>query len=359
MPAEDFAQRLIDWHRQAGRHDLPWQSDRAAYRVWVSEIMLQQTQVATAIPYFERFMARFPSADALAQAPIDQVLGSWSGLGYYARARNLHKAAQLVVSEHGGELPGNIDLLMTLPGIGRSTAGAILALSASQRHAILDGNVKRVLARHFGVHGWPGQRAVEQQLWSLSEACTPAEQVDVYTQAIMDLGATVCRRSKPACHACPLARTCVALEQGLTGELPGKRPQKSLPVRRSCWLVARRPDGRVLLEKRPPAGLWGGLWCLPEQVTGQPPEDWGRQHLGAKPARVAELEGFRHTFSHFHLDVSPVLLQMNQAPAANVAEAGQVWYKHGQSVESELGLAAPVQRLLERLERDYPVPDQT
>ncbi|MCJ7556014.1 MAG: A/G-specific adenine glycosylase [Gammaproteobacteria bacterium] len=359
MPIRNLAQRLIAWHGSAGRHDLPWQSDRAAYRVWVSEIMLQQTQVATVIPYFQRFMERFPNADALARSPIDQVLGSWSGLGYYARARNLHKAAQLVASEHAGELPDEIDLLMTLPGIGRSTAGAILALSASRRHPILDGNVKRVLARHFGVHGWPGQRAVEQQLWSLSEACTPAEYVDVYTQAIMDLGATVCRRGKPACQVCPLASTCVALEQGLTGDLPGKRPKKSLPVRRSRWLVARRPDGAVLLEKRAPAGLWGGLWCLPEQVTGQAPEDWGRQHLGAKPALVAPLEGFRHTFSHFHLDVSPILLQMTQAAAANVAEAGQVWYKHGQSVESELGLAAPVQRLLERLERDFPGSDQT
>ena len=337
---------------------MPWQTDRAPYRVWVSEIMLQQTQVATVIPYFQRFMERFPNADALARARIDQVLGSWSGLGYYARARNLHKAAQLVASEYGGELPGDIDLLMTLPGIGRSTAGAILALSAGRRHPILDGNVKRVLARHFGVHGWPGQRAVEQQLWSLSEACTPAEHVDIYTQAIMDLGATVCRRSKPACQVCPLLSTCVALEQGLTADLPGKRPKKPLPVRRSCWLVARRPDGRVLLEKRPPAGLWGGLWCLPEQVTGQAPEDWGRQHLGTEPVQVAVLEEFRHTFSHFHLDVAPVLLQMTQAAATNVAETGQVWYKHGQSLESELGLAAPVQRLLERLERDYPGSDQ-
>lgn len=358
MSERDISHRLIAWHVLAGRHDLPWQCDRDAYRVWVSEIMLQQTQVATVIPYFQRFVERFPNVLALAKAPIDQVLGSWSGLGYYARARNLHKAAQLVASDHGGELPLDIEGLMTLPGIGRSTAGAILALSKGQRHAILDGNVKRVLSRHFGVHGWPGLREVEQQLWSLSETCTPAEQVDVYTQAIMDLGATLCRRSKPACQECPLARTCVALEQGLTGELPGKRPKKSLPVRRSCWLVARRPDGAVLLEKRPPTGLWGGLWCLPEQVAGQPPEDWGRQHLGVKPAQVGPLDGFRHTFSHFHLDVSPILLEMTQA-AGNVAETGQVWYKHGQSNESELGLAAPVQRLLERLERDYPGPDQT
>lgn len=358
MTVETLAQRLVDWHRRAGRHDLPWQSDRAAYRVWVSEIMLQQTQVATVIPYFQQFMERFPNAVALASAPIDQVLGSWSGLGYYARARNLHKAAQIVARDLGGELPGDIDALMALPGIGRSTAGAILALSAGQRHAILDGNVKRVLARHFGVHGWPGLRHVQQQLWSLSEICTPAEHTDVYTQAIMDLGATVCRRGKPACQECPLATTCVALEEGVISDLPGKRPKKLLPLRRSCWLVARRPDGTVLLEKRPPAGLWGGLWCLPEQLAGQPPEDWGRQHLGVKPGQVRPLEGFRHTFSHFHLEVSPILLEVAQA-AGNVAETGQVWYKHGQSEELELGLAAPVQRLLERLERDYPGSDQT
>jgi A/G-specific adenine glycosylase len=352
VAGEEFAQRVIDWHEAAGRHDLPWQIDRAPYRVWVSEIMLQQTQVATVMPYFQRFMERFPDVNVLAQAPIDQVLGLWSGLGYYARARNLHKAARLVVIEHGGVFPTDIAQLIALPGIGRSTAGAILALSQGQRHPILDGNVKRVLARHFAVAGWPGERAVEQRLWEYSQACTPADNVDVYTQAIMDLGATVCRRAKPLCQECPMTGTCKAFAQGTSADFPGRKPRKTLPVRESCWMVARRPDGSVLLERRPPTGLWGGLWCLPELSRGQDPGDWGRQQLGAAPSRVAAIDGFRHTFSHFHLEVSPVLLEIDATGSANVAEAEQVWYKHGQS--AELGLAAPVQRLLERLDSDRP-----
>jgi A/G-specific adenine glycosylase len=350
---DDFSRRLIQWHAIAGRHDLPWQSDRAPYRVWVSEIMLQQTQVATVIPYFQRFMERFPDVSTLAGAPVDQVLGLWSGLGYYARARNLHEAAGLVLGEHAGELPLDIPGLMSLPGIGRSTAGAILALSLGQRHPILDGNVKRVLARHFGVQGWAGERAVEQRLWECSEACTPCLEVDVYTQAVMDLGATVCRRSKPVCGHCPLAQTCVARATGAISELPGKRPKKALPTRQAGWLVARRPDGSVLLEKRPPTGIWGGLWCLPEQ-SGQRPEDWSREQLGAAPVRIRMLESFRHTFSHFHLDISPVLLEMDPVDGARVEEAHRVWYRHGQS--AQLGLAAPVQRLLERLGDDKPGP---
>ncbi len=353
MASDSFSQRLVNWHARFGRHDLPWQTDKAPYRVWISEIMLQQTQVATVIPYFERFMARFPDVQSLARAPEDQVLGLWSGLGYYARARNLHKAAQVVVNDFDSVFPTDIEQMQSLPGIGRSTAGAILALSSGQRHPILDGNVKRVLARHFAVEGWAGQRAVEQRLWALSDACTPAVEVETYTQAIMDLGATVCRRSKPQCEQCPFNGTCEALAQDRIAEFPGRRPKKVLPVRQARWLVARREDGAVLLQKRPPSGLWGGLWCLPEPPQEQAPEEWTREHLGVRPVGISQLDGFRHTFSHFHLDISPVLLNMGAATGGNVAEAERVWYKHGLS--AQLGLAAPVQRLLERLDQDSPV----
>src|SRR5258708_5246393 len=247
---------LLVWHEQQGRHDLPWQSDRTAYRVWVSEIMLQQTQVATVIPYYTRFMQRFPDVRALADAPIDDVLHLWTGLGYYARARNMHRSAVLVRDEFGGEFPDTFEAVASLPGIGRSTAGAILALSQGQRFPILDGNVKRVLSRYFGVEGSALERAVSDRLWQLADACTPAEGVDVYTQAIMDLGATVCTRRKPLCTYCPLAEECFAKATGRQSELPTPRAAKG--ARRSreiCMLVAMRNDGHVLLGRRPETGI--------------------------------------------------------------------------------------------------------
>jgi len=347
MARMDIARRLVAWQRRAGRHDLPWQAERSAYRVWVSEIMLQQTQVATVVGYFQRFMQHFPTVQDLAAAPLDRVLALWSGLGYYARARNLHKAAGLVVSRHAGRFPDEFQALTALPGIGRSTAGAILALSAGQRHPILDGNVKRVLARHFAVAGWPGERAVEQRLWELAEACTPTRAVDVYTQAIMDLGATVCTRARPDCASCPLAGTCLALAQGQVNRYPGTRPAKALPVRQATWLLCRDPRGAVLLQQRPGNGLWGGLWCPPELQEGEAAA-WSRAELGAAPRSVRPLESFRHTFSHFHLDIAPLLLEMPAPAGRGVADGGRVWYKHGES--GPLGLAAPVQRLLSRLE---------
>ncbi|MGB8326770.1 MAG: A/G-specific adenine glycosylase, partial [Steroidobacteraceae bacterium] len=262
-----IAGALIVWHETGGRHELPWQRGRSLYRVWISEIMLQQTQVATVIPYYERFIARFPTVRALADASIDDVLHLWSGLGYYARARNLHQAAQRIRDEFAGEFPGDFASVASLPGIGRSTAGAILALALNQRFAILDGNVKRVLARYFGVAGNATERAVEKRLWVLSERCTPVERVDDYTQAIMDLGATLCTRSRPLCALCPLATDCVARRQGRQTEFPA--PRRSAPhgmrrAKRVVMLLARARDQSVLLEKRPPRGIWGGLWCLPE-----------------------------------------------------------------------------------------------
>jgi len=260
---------LVAWHGASGRHDLPWQLARTPYRVWVSEIMLQQTQVAAVIPYFERFLLRFPDLRTLAEAPIDEVLHLWTGLGYYARARNLHRAAQQVHDRHGGEFPRDYDAVAALPGIGRSTAGAILALSTGARHAILDGNVKRVLARCFGIEGNAATRAVELRLWELAERCTPAEGVDVYTQAIMDLGATLCTRRRPACALCPLAAHCSARRSSRQHEIPAPRPRpgaaaRARKARRAWMVVAIDPEGRVFLERRPERGIWGGLWCLPE-----------------------------------------------------------------------------------------------
>jgi A/G-specific adenine glycosylase len=269
--SSSIAPALLEWHASHGRHDLPWQHDRTPYRVWVSEIMLQQTQVATVLPYYQRFMDRLGSVRALADAPIDDVLHLWTGLGYYARARNLHRAAMRIRDEFGGEFPATFEQVADLPGIGRSTAGAILALSRGERFPILDGNAKRVLSRVFGVQGDLKERVANEKLWKLSDACTPSENVEVYTQAIMDIGATVCTRRKPLCSYCPLAEGCFALRTGRQHEIPAPRKVSALArVRRSrhvFMLVALRADNTILLERRPDSGVWGGLWCLPEFDT--------------------------------------------------------------------------------------------
>jgi A/G-specific adenine glycosylase len=347
--AAEFAQRVLGWFDSHGRKDLPWQQQATPYRVWVSEIMLQQTQVQTVIPYYQRFMQRFPSVQALAGAPIDEVLHHWSGLGYYARARNLHKAAQQVRDEFDGRLPERLEALVELPGIGRSTAGAILSLAGGQRHAILDGNVKRVLARYHAVDGWPGKSAVLKQLWSLSEAATPTRRVADYNQAMMDLGATVCVRGRPACEACPLHSDCEARLQGRQRALPAPRPRRALPVRAVQMLLLVDPERAVFLEKRPASGIWGGLWSFPEFADRQALQSWCDQRniRAAAPAEVWPV--VRHTFSHFRLDITPCCIRL-QNPVASVMEAGQgVWYKTADS--GALGLAAPVQRLLAQLQR--------
>ncbi|MBS0383150.1 MAG: A/G-specific adenine glycosylase [Proteobacteria bacterium] len=300
-----FARRLLDWYDRHGRHDLPWQRPRTPYRVWVSEVMLQQTQVATVIPYFECFIAALPDLPTLAAADEDRVLALWSGLGYYRRARHLHAAAQACVAQHGGELPSDFDALAALPGIGRSTAGAILALAYGQRHAILDGNVKRVLSRFHGVHGWPGERAVGNTLWRHAGEHTPATRVADYTQAIMDLGATLCTRGNPNCEACPQARDCIARRDGLTRKLPHPRPARTLPEKHAVCIVLRDRRNRVLLQRRPPAGVWPGLWSLPEAA------DPRAAH--ALAIRLADLHGnagealpeIRHGFTHFRLRIAP------------------------------------------------------
>ena len=347
MKAEaSFAQRLLHWHRQHGRHDLPWQHPRTPYRVWLSEVMLQQTQVSTVVGYFQRFVDALPDLPALAAAPLDQVLGLWSGLGYYSRARNLHRAAQRCVECHAGELPATLEGLLDLPGIGRSTAGAILAQAHGLRFAILDGNVRRVLARYHGIAEWPGLPAVEKQLWQLAESHLPHHDLADYTQAQMDLGATVCTRSKPRCLLCPLQSSCTAYAQGLTAVIPVARPRTETPVRATRMLVLQDAAGRVLLQRRPPTGVWAELWSLPEA----PAETSLETALAGLPAKLecqAEaLAPFRHTFSHYHLDVQP--LRWRKAVAASaVGETGQAWFSASEL--EPLGLPAPVRRLLSSL----------
>jgi len=343
-----FAQRLLAWYDSHGRKDLPWQRDATPYRVWVSEVMLQQTQVVTVIPYFERFMARFPGVAALAAAPLDEVLALWSGLGYYSRARNLHRAAGLIVAEHGGVFPRALEQVMALPGVGRSTAGAILALSLGQRHPILDGNVRRVLARYHAIDGWPGQAGVERLLWQRAEEHTPAERVAHYTQAIMDLGATLCSRGRPRCDACPQAAGCQARSGGEPTRYPAPRPRKALPERRVTFMLVTNARGEILLERRPPSGIWGGLWSLPETVD-EPASQWCHRH-GLTLRQETAWPVLRHTFSHFHLDISPRHVRVAEAGTAVMEASGAVWYKTG--LCDQLGLPAPIKRLLAQLARD-------
>ncbi len=342
-----IAARLLDWHARQGRHDLPWQQHRTPYRVWVSEIMLQQTQVATVIPYYQRFMERFPTLRALADAPIDDVLHLWSGLGYYARARNLHRAAARVRDEFGGEFPATFSEVEGLPGIGRSTAGAILALSRGERFPILDGNVKRVLSRYFGVKGSPAERAVTERLWKLSDQCTPQLNVETYTQAIMDLGATVCTRTRPLCTYCPLAPGCFALRTGRQGEFPAPRPAPARSTRKVFMVVAVRNDGSVLLERRPESGIWGGLWCLPEFDTLSAAAGYIRQQLCDAAAQPQSLRSLEHAFTHFDLVITPLLAKCSATAAGVMDAATTVWYNARQP--APVGLPAPIKLLLEEL----------
>ena len=344
MSPEQFASSVLDWYDQHGRKDLPWQQGISPYRVWVSEIMLQQTQVSTVLGYFDRFMDALPSVQALAAAPVDEVLHLWTGLGYYTRARNLQKTAQIVVAEHGGEFPTSVTQLTELPGIGRSTAGAIASLSMGLRAPILDGNVKRVLARYSAQEGYPGEPKVAAQLWALAEQLTPAARVNHYTQAMMDLGATLCTRSKPSCLLCPLQRGCQAHLLGLQSRYPIPKPRKVLPQKSTLMPLLANRDGAILLYRRPASGLWGGLWSLPELLAGEELDGLALQHgltLGERQA----LPALTHTFSHFQLAIEPWLVRVEQASSA-VAEGDWLWYNL--ATPPRLGLAAPVKKLLKR-----------
>ncbi len=344
----DFARRVLAWYRRAGRKDLPWQCAPTPYRVWVSEIMLQQTRVATVIPYYRRFLERFPDVRALAAASLDEVLHHWSGLGYYARGRNLHRAACLVCERHGGGFPADLESVEALPGVGRSTAGAILALSAGRRHPILDGNVKRVLARCFAVDGWPGRSAVARRLWELAGTCTPRRDVAAYTQAIMDLGATLCTRTRPDCDACPLAEGCAARRLGRQAEFPGPRPRRVLPERSTRMLLLRDDAGAVLLVRRPPTGIWGGLWGFPEVPGDRDAVQWCREHLGVEIGTPRPWPALTHTFTHFRLRILPLYARARPATAALMEAEGALWYNTCDPPTG--GLAAPVRRLLARLQ---------
>ncbi|MCW8091025.1 A/G-specific adenine glycosylase [Alteromonas sp. ASW11-130] len=340
--SDTFTQKVLNWFHQHGRKHLPWQQDINPYRVWVSEIMLQQTQVATVIPYFERFMKSFPDVLSLASAKEDNVLHHWTGLGYYARARNLHKAAKVISNEYAGEFPTEIDQVIALPGIGRSTAGAILSIAGGQAHPILDGNVKRVLARFYAIEGWPGNKKVEQSLWDVAERHTPDKQCARYTQAMMDLGAMVCTRSKPDCDHCPLQNGCLAYAQGAQNEFPGKKPKKALPQRKTC-MVALSFQNQILLKKRPPSGLWGGLFgfiegaSLQDVITSYDIQEY----------REISLTPFMHTFSHFQLHITPVFIELGQPLLLGVAEDNSRWFDILEPIE--VGLAAPTQKIVNEI----------
>lgn len=363
-----FSEKLLNWFDLHGRKNLPWQQNKTRYSVWISEIMLQQTQVKTVIPYFERFMARYEDVEALANAPIDEVLHLWTGLGYYARARNMHKAANQVLEQHRlaqkelsieetsiketsiaskPDMPDTLDELISLSGIGRSTAAAILSLADNKAHVILDGNVKRVLARFFAVEGWPGNKKIENQMWQQAQSVAPTTRHGDYTQAIMDLGATLCTRSKPKCESCPVQSHCLAFAQGRQSELPHKKPKKAIPTKRTHMLIPYY-NGSVLLKKRAATGIWGGLWGFVEADEAEVLPTISE--LGFTAAQRQDMEPFRHTFSHFHLEISPVLLHLTQSPTPFVGEQGVMWYDIHNG--SQVGLAAPTVKILKRIKTD-------
>jgi A/G-specific adenine glycosylase len=338
-----LAQALIEWHAAHGRHDLPWQQDRTPYRVWVSEIMLQQTQVITVIDYYQRFLQRFPDVASLAAAPLDEVLHLWSGLGYYSRARNLKRAAERIVAEYGGEFPATRDALAELPGIGRSTAAAILALSHGQREAILDGNVRRVLSRVYGIDGAPGAPATLRTLWACAEAATPAADVATYTQAIMDFGATLCTRHAPLCMHCPLQSDCIAFATGRVQELPARRQRAARRTRAVIMLLATRGDGDVLLQRRPPQGIWGGLWAPPDFENREAAEQFCGSRLRRAQLDQAALPVLRHGFTHFDLEITPIRA-LCEGLAGVMEGADTLWYNARQP--PRIGLPAPIATLL-------------
>ena len=335
-----FATRITEWQRQHGRHELPWQG-ADAYRVWLSEIMLQQTQVVTVIPYYQRFIASFPDVAALAQASVDAVLAHWSGLGYYSRARNLHAAAQVVIERHDGKFPRQFAQILELPGIGRSTAAAICALAYHERHAILDGNVKRVLARHAAIEGYSGDKKIEAQLWQQAEALLPQANVAAYTQGMMDIGATLCTRSKPKCGECPVSGDCVALQSGRVAQLPTPRPRKALPEKHSTFLLLLH-NGDILLEKRPPSGIWGSLWCPPQFADASAAMAWCGQS-GMDVSLETKLPLFVHTFTHFRLHITPLCVELRRKPLV-AAQPGSVWLDMNDALQA--AIPTPVRKII-------------
>lgn len=345
IKTETFSQKLLDWFDHQGRHDLPWQHNKTPYRVWVSEIMLQQTQVQTVIPYYEKFMASFPDVFALANASQDEVLSHWSGLGYYARGRNLHKAAQQVVQDFAGIFPNTLDGMMALPGIGRSTAGAILSIACQQRHPILDGNVKRVLCRYDAIESWSGEKETETKLWLRADKLTPDKRFDDYTQAIMDLGATVCKRSKPQCDYCPVSEGCLAKRDHKVAVLPKSKPKVAKPSKQVCVMVLLNAKRQVFLVQRPQTGIWGGLWSLPE-VEPEKIQNLIKtrgESLSVEQGNLIKWPEFKHTFTHFHLWIEPIIVKQVE----QVSLVGQ-WVTYSKALQ--MGLPAPIRKVIEKLE---------
>ena len=350
-----FAEKVLQWFDIHGRKNLPWQQEITPYRVWVSEIMLQQTQVKTVIPYFERFMVSFPDVKALAEAEQDEVLKHWSGLGYYARARNMHKAAKMVCDDFEGSFPQTLDEMVSLSGIGRSTAAAILSIANQQKQAILDGNVKRVLCRAFVVEGWPGKSAVQKKLWEIAGALVPDTRNADYTQAMMDLGATICTRTKPRCDECPLKDECLAFKQGNQIEYPAKKPKKTLPEKQTIMLIIQDKTvisaPSIFMQKRPPVGIWGGLWCFPQFETNEIADIWLQEKMGQSLEKARKLESIIHTFSHFRLHIEPLIITVETPLMIGVMEKDdQLWYNI--ATEFHGGLAAPVQQLIKQLKEE-------
>lgn len=341
-----FATRIVAWQKVRGRHDLPWQGTRDPYRIWLAEIMLQQTQVATVIPYYLRFLSHFPTIGTLAEAPLDEVLRLWSGLGYYARARNLHRAAEAVVREHGGRFPRSAAEIAAFPGVGRSTAAAVSVFAFGGRQAILDGNVKRVLARYRGVKGFPGDKAVADRLWREAERLLPQRHLQTYTQGLMDLGAGVCTRAAPRCTACPVHADCVAFARGAVGALPAARPRRRRPHKRTIML-ALTCAGEILLEKRPAPGLWGGMWCLPEVARSTDLQAHCLQRFGAHALGVEKLPTLGHGFTHFTLDIRPLHVRVS-ALVPHAAEPGHVWLSLDEARRA--AIPVPVRKILAQLQ---------
>lgn len=345
MKDATFAARVIAWQKRHGRHDLPWQNTRDPYRIWLSEIMLQQTQVGTVIPYYARFLEKFPTLRDLARASEDEVLALWSGLGYYSRGRNLLRAARIVAEQFGGAFPKAMDDILALPGIGQSTAAAISAFAFGERQAILDGNVKRVFARHFGVAGFPGDKKIEPKFWSVANAALPKKNIEAYTQGLMDLGATVCLRTRPLCLACPVEESCVAKREGRIHELPPPRPKKSVSEKSTTMLIIAHA-GEVLLEKRPPTGVWAGMWCFPEVVNGASARDVCRERYGLETKSLKPWTVLQHGFTHFKLSITPQPVFV-QKQLLGASEPGVMWLSIGDALAA--AIPKPVRMLLTKL----------
>jgi len=344
--AHTFNQQILTWFHQQGRKHLPWQEDKTPYRVWISEIMLQQTQVTTVIPYYQRFMESFPTVVDLANAEEDVVLHHWTGLGYYARARNLHRSAKIIRDDYQGNFPTNIEQVINLPGIGRSTAGAILSLALKKHHAILDGNVKRVLARSYLVEGHNGQAKFEKSLWPIADKLTPKKGVEQYNQAMMDMGAMICTRTKPLCEQCPISKSCLAYASNEQTNYPQKKPKKTKPIKSTIMLIPRMGD-KVFMVKRPPSGIWGGLYCFPEIEDNRHIEETLKSQ-GLINLHQTQLTPFRHTFSHYHLDITPILIDCEQTTPTTVCEPKQtLWYQL--TDKNSVGLAASSCKIIDEI----------